>query len=308
MDRMSGIGGTDAAAIAGVNPYKAPIDVYKEKRRLVEPKSENSAMTWGLLEEPIIADFYARRHGVELVSPGVMVHPEHSFVLGSPDRLIAGQEKGLEIKTSSGRMAHKWGEQGSDEIPEMYIVQCAWYMLLTGYESWDVAVKIDSADYREYTISRSSKLEERLFEVCYDFWKNHILEGVPPEADGSNSYTKYIQEAYPQDSGELITVPPGDRIMDNINQLFELRAVLNRVEEDKEITENIIKAYIGEHSGIKGDGWKITWKTTKSTSKVNYEKLSGMLAARIGNPEIVKELTAACMETKPGIRRFLASA
>ena len=36
--RQNGIGGSDAAAILGLNPYKSPLAVYADKRGLTNPR------------------------------------------------------------------------------------------------------------------------------------------------------------------------------------------------------------------------------------------------------------------------------
>lgn len=302
-NRKRGLGGTDIAAICGLNPYKKPIDVYLGKRGLIEENPQNAAMTWGIREEPIIAAHYADLHGVKLLEPGFMVHSKHDWIVGTPDRLIEGQEKGLEIKTASLRVAHQWGEDGTDQVPDAYLIQCAWYMVLTAYPVWDVAVKIDSADYREYTVLRNPSLESRLIEIAGEFWHKHILPGVPPEPDGSDQYVKYIQASHPKDSGEMIVETPETRAL--AGEYAQARAALKLVEERKEMIENQIKAIIGEASGIEGNGWKFTWKSTKDSVKVDYAIALDVLQKDLGvDPELVKKATSAATFTTSGVRRI----
>lgn len=300
--RSQGLGGTDVAALCGLNPHKAPIDVYNGKRGLIGEDTQNAAMTWGLREEPIIAEHYADLHGVKLVEPGFMVHPSHSWIVGTPDRLIDKTKKGLEIKTANSRVAHLWGDDGTDEVPDAYLIQCEWYMILTGYPVWDLAVKIDSADYREYTIPENPALQKRLIEIAGDFWYNNILAGVPPEPDGSEQYVKYVQAAYPKDTGKMIAETP---------QLRELamRYTIARTDFDvaaakKEELENLIKSIIGEASGIEGDGWKATWKKTKDSVKTDYAIALDKLADHGVDPLVIKQVLTEARFTAPGYRRF----
>ena len=53
--RQTGIGGTDAAAIMGLNKYKSALDVYHEKiADEIIIKEPNQYMQWGTaVEEPI---------------------------------------------------------------------------------------------------------------------------------------------------------------------------------------------------------------------------------------------------------------
>ena len=49
--RMNGIGGSDASAVVGVNPYKTNIELFEEKtgRRLPEDISEKPYVIYGKL-------------------------------------------------------------------------------------------------------------------------------------------------------------------------------------------------------------------------------------------------------------------
>jgi predicted phage-related endonuclease len=203
-------------------------------------------------------------------------------------------------------MASKWGEDGTEEVPDAYLLQCAWYMALTDFSAWDLAVKIDSADYHEYTIMRNKNLESRIIEIGEDFWFNCVVAGVPPKPDGSESYAKYIQSAYPKDSGEMIVVSDSDPIRKTVEELGETLAMLQHLEERSEELKSVIKAAIGEKSGLDGGDWKITWKKTKDSTKVDYCKALNILAQKYSiSSEEVHGAVAEATEIKEGTRRFL---
>ena len=69
-ERLSGLGGSDAAAIAGENPYKSALQVYMEKVGLHKVE-ETEAMYWGTAIEPAIRTRYekvaADRYGDKVV-------------------------------------------------------------------------------------------------------------------------------------------------------------------------------------------------------------------------------------------------
>ena len=54
-ERMTGLGGSDAAAIIGENPWKNAIQVWNEKMGMVDQEM-NEAMRWGIAMEPLIRD------------------------------------------------------------------------------------------------------------------------------------------------------------------------------------------------------------------------------------------------------------
>ena len=60
-------------------------------------------------------------------------------MLANVDRLIVGENAGLECKTASAYSADKWKD---GHIPESYEIQCHHYMAVTGADAWYIACVI----------------------------------------------------------------------------------------------------------------------------------------------------------------------
>ena len=58
--RMNGIGGSDASAIVGMNPYKSNIELFEEKtgRRIPEDISEKPCVVYGKRAEAPIRELF----------------------------------------------------------------------------------------------------------------------------------------------------------------------------------------------------------------------------------------------------------
>ena len=54
---------------------------------------------------------------------------EHPFMIADVDRLVVGEDAGLECKTASAYNADKWAD---GNIPLHYVMQCYHYMAVTG--------------------------------------------------------------------------------------------------------------------------------------------------------------------------------
>ena len=61
--RDLGIGGSDAAVIMGLNPYKSSYKLWMEKTGQAEPEDLTGIMSvyWGTKNEPAIADWFQER-------------------------------------------------------------------------------------------------------------------------------------------------------------------------------------------------------------------------------------------------------
>jgi putative phage-type endonuclease len=119
--RKTTIGGSEAASVVGIG-YDAPIDLWQEKLGLRPPKEVNEAMRLGTLLEPVIAGEYRRITGVDLAEQLFLTHPDIPWMTCTLDGL---REDGIiaQFKTAGTHMADKWGEPGTDDIPEMFLVQ-----------------------------------------------------------------------------------------------------------------------------------------------------------------------------------------
>ncbi|MDR2014083.1 MAG: YqaJ viral recombinase family protein, partial [Azoarcus sp.] len=95
--RKTGIGGSDAAAAVGLNPYKSPLELWLEKTSrdtaLEKPNPEDMAepIYWGTLLEPFVAAAYTRQTGnrVRKVN-AVLQHPAVPFMIANLDREVVG--------------------------------------------------------------------------------------------------------------------------------------------------------------------------------------------------------------------------
>ena len=105
--RKRGIGGSDAAAVLGLNPYTSAYAVYHEKLSLAEPFEGNDKTRLGSdLEE------YVAKRFTEIMSErgtplkvhrlnAILRSRDHPFMLADVDRMIVGENVGLECKTTS---------------------------------------------------------------------------------------------------------------------------------------------------------------------------------------------------------------
>jgi len=185
-ERLTGIGGSDAAAVLGFNPYKTPFQVYLEKRGEAEPEdlSNKAAVEWGNRLEDVVAAAYAEKTGTVVRRVNTLLRSDqHPFAIAHLDRRIVGVKKGLEVKTAGTWVAQTdaWGEPGTDQVPEPYIAQVQHYMAVTDYVEFDLAVLIGGQDFRIYTIPRDEEFIAGMMAAEAEFWAA-VQSGNPPAA------------------------------------------------------------------------------------------------------------------------------
>ena len=307
--RRTRISGTDIGAIVGVNPYKTKLDVYMDKKGLSKPFEGNKYTEWGTNLEPVIRHHFMKNHEeydfVTTFDSTTLVSPELPFVCGTPDGILWKQEDGekarvagLEIKTAGFRNVEKWGKEGTDLVPEQYLVQCQWYMLLTGMQYWHLAVLFGGNTYQEYLIDRDEELIDTLVGRAVEFIKNNLSTDTPPEPTNDKELISYTAAKYStaNHSDELVEADSETEVWADL--LFEAKrdkvAISTRVAE----LEARIKDKIGEKVGVVGDFGTITWKKTKDKETVDWKSVAESMG------EIDQEIIEKNTKTKPGYRRL----
>lgn len=178
--RSTGIGGSDVAAVLGLSKWRTPLQVYQEKRGELGPSPDNEAMRWGRYLEPAVRQAYADQTGNEVMIPAAMLrHPRHDFMVANIDGFVQDRA-GRIFEAKTARTAEGWGEPGSDQIPQAYLLQVQHYMEVTALPVADVAVLIGGADFRVYTVEADHELQEMLIDAEAEFWQR-VQRGDPPE-------------------------------------------------------------------------------------------------------------------------------
>ena len=106
--RKQGIGGSDAGAVCGLNPYRTAMQVYQDKITEETEEIDNEAMRQGREFEDYVAKRFMEATGKKVRRANAMFYDEkHPFMLADVDRMVVGENAGLECKTASPYMADK---------------------------------------------------------------------------------------------------------------------------------------------------------------------------------------------------------
>jgi putative phage-type endonuclease len=208
--RDLGIGGSDAAAVLNLSPYKTPTELYMEKTGQVAPNdlSTNMAVRMGIRLEPIIREEFEAETGKKVIcDESLFVHPEHKHVIAHVDGFI-GHDAGFEAKSVGARSDNgQWGGPGTDLVPEHYLLQCQHYMAVTGRSTWYLAAFfLGRLEQVVYVIHRDDDLISMMLDEYATFW-NCVEKRITPPLDlGSPTALAFIRKVYPGTNGATITL------------------------------------------------------------------------------------------------------
>ena len=294
-DRRSYLGGPDAAAILGADPWRTSLDVIAHKRGDAPDKEPNWPMKCGLVLEGLLLDDYAERTGLRVVKqPGFISHPRHPWAGGHIDGEVPTVPRIIECKTTQSDEG--WGDEGTEIVPDRVFIQSAWYMAIRDVAECDVVVLIRNRDRFEYRLHRDLTFESYLFATCEEFWQRYVVGDETPPLDGSESTHHYLEREFPRHGSAIV---PGDAAaIDAARELRQAREMERAAKERASELEARLKVTIGAAAGIDcGALGRITWKRSADAMRLDVKALKADLEAAA----LVKRHTVPT----PGARRFV---
>lgn len=278
-NRQAGIGGSDASAIAGLNPWKSSIKLYMDKKEDNPKENKSSRMELGNRLEGLVAELFTEETGLKVRNVnGILKNEQYPFALANIDRAIVGEKAFLECKTTNSFALKEW-EEG---VPPHYEIQCLHYMAITGATHCYIAALIGNSDFIWHKIERDQETIDYLMQIEKEFWEENILKDIVPLPDGTDAYSEYLKEKYKKSNGKEIEL---HLLKDGPQKLLrydEIVSDIKALESEKKFIEQEIQLHMEEFEVAKIGDRKITWKNSSRTS-IDSKKLKSEM------PEIAEQ-------------------
>ena len=259
--RKSGIGGSDAGAICGVNPYSSAMKVFRDKTSESVEEQNSEAIRIGHDLEDYVAQRFMEATGLKVRKSNFMYRSkEHPFMIADVDRLIAGEDAGLECKTASAYNADKWAD---GNIPLHYIMQCYHYMAVTGKKVWYIAAVILGREFTYRRLEWDEELIGHLISIEDNFWNNHVVPGIIPPPDGSKVCDEVIQQYFHTARKESAVRLVG--FDEKLGRREEILGAISELEAERRRIEQEVKLFMGENEKAESERFRVFWKNVDST-------------------------------------------
>lgn len=243
-ERRKGIGGSDVAAVLGLNPWRSPVQVWLDKMGQAPGEEETEPMRWGKLLEPVIAAEFAARNKCRVEAlQAIAKHPEHPELLVNVDGLVVRRGRRarwrdriiardmLEVKNT--RFGDDWGQPGSDEVPAYYLTQCLHALAVTGLETCHVAVLVGGQEFRQYRVDRQERVQAELMARCLEWWEAHVIGGRAPEPRTRADLEALVKP----DGGTLVA---SEDLELHVRHLAKLKAQGRELESDIAVLQDAV--------------------------------------------------------------------
>lgn len=152
---------SDVAAAIGVNFFKHPETLILEKCG-IKKFNGNADTQRGTRLEPLVRDMYDSKFGKKTHEFGLIVHPVHRWLGGSPDGIT---EDGILVEI-------KCPKRISSSIPKYYYPQVQLLMEILDLDDCDFIQYCEESDaLKVIRVPRDRKWFEDMLPVMHSFWK-----------------------------------------------------------------------------------------------------------------------------------------
>jgi putative phage-type endonuclease len=269
--RRLGLGSTDIVEIAGLAPWSGagPMRVWCEKTGISSANDEDEQdddrehLEWGHIQEPVIADWYARKHGVDLMLGGRVPSPLNPRMWATLDRKVIGVPRLVEIKNvGSPSLYRHWDTSSPDGVPDYVRAQVTVAMGFSAATECDVVASIGGRPPHVWRVFA----DDALFGLLVDAGEKFLAQldaGTPPPLDHTPASKAYLRAKYPENRERVIreaTDREDEYGQDRAHHAFVLKSAAIEVAK----CDALLMSCIGDADGIQGTGWKMTWKVNRN--------------------------------------------
>lgn len=259
--RKGYIGGSDAGAVLGLNPYKSAYSLWAEKTGRIPEFEGNTITRVGSYLEELVADMFSEETCKKVRRKNrILVNDAYPWACADVDRLIVGEKALLEIKTTNSPVAMKKFRNG--EYPEQWYCQMTHYLAVTGLEKAYLAVLIECRDFKIFELERDQEEIDALMNAEKAFWEG-VKNDTPPTADGLPSTSETLTALYPQSNAETVDLFGYEN---DLAQYLSISAQIKALEAQKDEVANRVKAFLGEAGRGENERFRVSWTTSERKS------------------------------------------
>lgn len=268
--RRSFVGASESATILGVGYRESsPAGIWESKAfgAIGPPPAPELKLRIGKAKEPLLRELFEEATGKHCEPPAAMAyrHKEFPFIGCSLDgeAIVDGARATVELKNVG---AHNRKEWEGPAAPLKYSVQVQHQLLVTGAEIGYLFALVADEETYVFPVYPDKEFHAALRERLEAFWRSVETKTMPP-LDESEATGRMLARLYPQDTGEMIDLPPEAAAWVAAKEI----ASADRKRAEAEITaaDNLLKAALGSATyGLLPDGRRVSWKSQSVKSYV----------------------------------------
>ena len=235
--------------------------VFRDKTNEEVEEQDSEAIRIGHDLEDYVAQRFMEATGLKVRKSNFMYRSkEHPFMIADVDRIVNGEDAGLECKTASAYHADKWAD---GNIPLHYVMQCYHYMAVTGKKVWYIAAVILGREFIYRRLEWDDDLIGRLISIETDFWNNHVAKGIMPPPDGSRACDEVLEQYFhTAKTASAIALVGFD---EKLRRREEILGFISELQEEQKQIEQEVKLFMQDNELASSDSFRVSWKNIDAT-------------------------------------------
>ena len=256
--RKGFIGGSDAASVIGLNPYKGAYALWAEKTGKIPEFEGNITTRVGAYLEDLVAKMFTEETGKKVRRENrMLVNDQYPFACADVDRMVVGEDSLLEIKTTNSIPVMKKVRNG--EFPETFYCQMMHYLAVSGLKKAYLAVLIECREFKIFELERDEGEIAALMSSEEQFW-HCVQTDTPPAADGSESTSDTLSALYPTSNSDTVSLFAYEA---ELAQYIALTAQIKALEAQRDECANKVKAFMNEAGRGESSRHRVSWTTAE---------------------------------------------
>lgn len=260
------VGSSDAPAIVGLSKWTSPVQLWLEKVGLAPPREDNIAMELGRFLEPFVLKKFEEYMDEKVVARQATLRDQarpwrvaHIDGLFDGHQIVEAKTAGMVFLSSN----HGWGEPGTDEVPDPYIVQ-AQHILSLDPEAEIVWMPVLLRGvFAVYRIPRNDEIIQSLIKAEEEFW-GMVESQTRPEAQSVED----LKALFPKSKeGSVVAT---QEIIEDLVSLKNVKDGIKKLEKLEEEIKFRILSCMGENDTLIVDPSGNTLATWKTQSRKSY--------------------------------------
>jgi putative phage-type endonuclease len=265
---LPGLGASEIAAAAGLDPFKSPLQLWLEHTGQAPPFDGNEATDWGLEVEPAILRVYEKTRlddGERLMRPAESVYKRGSdWKRCTPDGLVYAEQqlrRLVQVKNVGFRMMHRWMEGPPDYV----VCQVQWELHVLEMERGDVMASLGGSAPEGYTLWRDEAMIRDLDLIAERYWR-HVQERTEPRTTHHEDWAAYLARRA-KSRGFIVPIDSVDSAL--IEEWRESNAALKAAEKKSDLARNKVRRYLADANadGMETAHGIATWRPDKNGNR-----------------------------------------
>lgn len=252
--RQLGVGGSEAGAVMGLDPYKSPYTLWAEKTGRIPEFAGNLTTRVGSYLEELVARLWCEETGKKVRRRNaIILNDDYPCSFADVDRMVVGENALLECKTTSSLPVMRSVRGGA--FPDRWYCQMMHYLMVTGCDRAYLAVLVGGREFYSFVLERDEEEIRILADAETQFWRQ-VQTDTPPAPDGNPSTAEALENIYAGGNRETAQLFGREKLL---AEYFSLKADREALERRMAEICNTLKADMGDaEKGLCGS-YSVSW-------------------------------------------------